>query len=256
MSRSNPTSEKQANPSTRWHEWEGGRDGGHISFYNKDTKAKVAVKLPFAFIVLDELSCVKGWHDASDSGISSNEVRDTKSEPLVVKSFKGGLLAEGFYSAIRDRIMSQGGHFVSNLYCAYKDESGALQLGSVQFKGAALNSWVEFKKAIGAQFDPAAALAKRGVAVQITGYAEGKKGSILYRVPKFSTVAMSAESNAAATKIDSEILQPYLADYFRKPKLEQAAHAEPVADADAENQMADAIALEQEKKAVEGDVPF
>jgi len=247
MSRSNPTSEKQANPSTRWHEWEGGRDGGLISYYNKDTKAKVQVKLPFAFIVLDELSCVKGWHDASDSGISSNEVRDTKSEPLVVKSFKGGLLAEGFYSAIRDRIISQGGQFVANIYCAYKNEAGELKLGAVQFKGAALNSWVEFKKANRAD------IYKK--AVVINGYAEGKKGSIVYRTPKFALNDVSPETNNIAIALDTE-LQKYLADYFRKPKLEQAAHAEPVADADAENQMADAIALEQEKKAVEGDVPF
>ena len=103
MSRSNPI-EQTKNPCTRWHEWAGGDNGGMFGYYDKEKKAMVEVAGKFTFIVLDELSCVKGWHDASDSGISSNEVRDTKSEPLVVKAFKGGVLAEGLYAQIRDRI--------------------------------------------------------------------------------------------------------------------------------------------------------
>jgi hypothetical protein len=248
MSRSNPTTEKQKNPCTRWHEWSGGNSGGMMGYYDREQKKMVEVTGKFAFIVLDELATIKGWHDASDSGISANEVRDTKSETLVVRAFKGGELASGFYSTIRDRITSQGGHFVANIYVAYKDETGAMKLGAVQFKGAALNAWVEFKKANRAEIYKQA--------VVVNGFNEGKKGSITFRTPKFALVNISPASNEEANKIDAEILQPYLADYFRKPKVEQAEAAPDSLTVDEANAMADEEADEQLRRAANADVPF
>jgi len=239
MSRSNPT-ETSKNPSTRWFEWKGGQDGGFVAYYDKAANKNIDAGSKFVFLPLDELSCVKGWHDASDSGISSNEVRDTKKEPLVVKAFKGGTLAEGFYSQIRDRIQSQGGHFVSNIYIAYKDEAGQLKLGAIQFKGAALNAWVEFKKANRAGIYAGA--------IKIDGYTEGTKGRVKFRVPKFFLLDTTPETDAAAKKIDAEILQPYLAEYFKRNAVEQIHAPE-----DAENAVADAAATEKKE---DSEIPF
>lgn len=247
MSRSNPTAQT-SNPCTRWHEWKGGADGGVVSYYDRDAKKNIDIGSKFVFMPLDELSTVKGWHDASDSGISANEVRDTKAEPLVVKAFKGGVLAEGFYAQIRDRIQSQGGHFVSNVYIAYKDGE-TLKLGAIQFKGAALNAWVEFKKANALTGDIGAKCASRAIAIKIDGFTEGKKGKVVFRIPKLSTVEVSQESNDAAGKMDAEILQPYLKDYFKKNTVERAEAAPQSAD-----DFADAEAGEQDKKS--DDVPF
>ena len=77
MSRSNPNT-GSSNPSTRWHEWAG--DKGILKYYDKAQAATVEVPLPFTFILLDETATVKGWHDASESGIYANEVRDTRQE--------------------------------------------------------------------------------------------------------------------------------------------------------------------------------
>lgn len=87
MSRSNPT-DGIKNPATRWFEWAGGDEGG-IKHYDKEAKADVKVALPFTFLLLDELSTVKGWHEPSESGIYANEVRDTRQDALVVRAFKG-----------------------------------------------------------------------------------------------------------------------------------------------------------------------
>ena len=92
MSRSNPT-EGIKNPSTRWFEWAGGADGGFIRYYNKDTEKQEKVEGAFTFLLLDELSTVKGWHEPSESSIFANEVRDTRQDVFVVRSFKGGELA-------------------------------------------------------------------------------------------------------------------------------------------------------------------
>jgi hypothetical protein len=226
MSRSNPT-DNTPNPCTRWFEW--GGSSGSISYYDKEKKENVDVGNNFVFILLDELACVKGWHDASDSGIFSNEVRDTKKDTLLVKAFKGGILAEGFYSNIRDRIVAQGGHFVQNCYIGYKNGND-LALGSIQFKGSALNAWVEFKKACGSTIANGKSIKDiYAKAVKISGFTEGKKGSITYRVPQFSIVPISLETDSAAVKLD-ETLQAYLTSYLARTKTEQVSKpAEPEA---------------------------
>lgn len=205
MSRSNPNT-GSSNPSTRWHEWAG--DKGGVRYFDKAALANVDVPYPFTFVLLDETATIKGWHDASDSGIYSNEVRDTRQEVFVVKAFKGGEIANGVYAGIRDRVGNLGGHFVANLYIAYRDGAD-LRIGSIQFKGAALKEWMEFRKA------NRKALYEKGIA--ITGATQGKKGSITYYTPKFGLVAVSDETNAKAVELDKE-LQEYLRSYFSRTK--------------------------------------
>lgn len=218
MSRSNPT-DGIRNPSTRWFEWAGGSDGGFIRWYNKDTKQYAKVD-HFTFLMLDELSTVKGWHDASDSGIYANEVRDTRQDVLVVKSFKGGELASGVYKQIRDRIAAQGGHYCASIYLAFK-EDGVMHIGNLSLKGAASSAWMEFKRTATAKKDGNGKSVRAYFvdAIKIDGYEQMKKGATVYRVPKFAYVSVSAETNHQAVALDAE-LQAFLSDYFKRPKAE------------------------------------
>lgn len=209
MSRSNP-SEHLSNPSTRWFEWSG--EKGEVRYYDKDAKKEVVVALPFTFILLDELASVRGWHDASNSGIYSNEVRDTTQEVMVVKAFKGGTIAEGLYKSIKDRVNNAGGDYHANLYIAFKGD-GDYQIGSIRFKGAALRAWMEFRKAHRVD------IYKK--AVKIGGYTEGKKGSITFRMPECSLKDVSPEAEARAVVLDRE-LQEFLSGYLKKNKRDQA----------------------------------
>lgn len=211
MSRSNPN-EGTRNPSTRWFEWAGGADGGFIRWYNKDTKENVKVEGVFTFLLLDQLSTVKGWHEASESSIYANEVRDTRQEALVVRSFKGGELASGIYANIRDRIVAQGGHYHASLYLAYK-EGDELKIGNLGLKGAASGAWMEFKKTAGKKINTDA--------VKIAGFDQLKKGGTTYRVPKFALVPTTPETNAQALALDAE-LQAFLSEYLKRPKAEAA----------------------------------
>jgi len=215
VSRSNPHENGTPNPATRWFEWNG--ELGTVRYYDKETKASVDVGVDFTFILLDELGCVKGWNEASKSGIYSNEVRDTRQDVLIVKAFKGGTLAEGLYKDIKEHVTSKsvGGQFVANCYCAYKN-GGGLALGSIQFKGASLGAWMEFRKAHRAEL-----LTK---AVRITGFTEGKKGRIVFRVPVFSIQELSEASNTKALALDMT-LQEYLKAYLSRTKRDQVAEA-------------------------------
>src|SRR6185295_2040393 len=191
MSRSNPT-DGTRNPATRWFEWAGGDQGGFIRWYDKDAKADVKIDGAFTFLLLDELSTVKGWHEPSESGIYANEVRDLRSDALVVKSFKGGELASGLYTTIKDRIVAKGGHYHGSIYVAYKD-GDTLKIGNLGLKGAALGAWMDFKKAASSKKDAAGKNVKAYFvdAVTISGYEQAKKGGTTYRIPKFALKTVS-----------------------------------------------------------------
>ena len=227
MSRSNPT-EGVRSPSTRWFSFASGMDGGFVRYYDKDAEKNINLGDAenggkFLFILLDELATVQGWHDASDSGIYANEVRDTRQETLVVKSFKGGELASGLYANIKDRIIASGGHFVSSCYIAYKNEEGVLQIGNIRFKGASLSEWMEFKKQCPTKKDANGKSLKAYFvdAVKIVGFEQQKKGGTTFRVPKFALATLAEETNTQAIALDGE-LQAYLSDYLRRPKAEAA----------------------------------
>lgn len=209
MSRSNP-SVNAPNPAICWFEWNG--EHGVVRYYDKEAKKNVEVPLPFTFLLLDELASVRGWHDASQSGIYSNEVRDTTKDVLLVKTFKGGTLAEGYYKAIKDRVNAQGGQFVANCYVAVKVES-VLLICSLRFKGAALGAWMDFRKANRS--------ALYNQAVTITGFTEGKKGRIVFRVPTFEAKTVSKETNAQAITLD-KALQEFLKGYLTRKTRDQA----------------------------------
>lgn len=221
MSRSNPTENSTPNPASRWFEWQG--EDGVVRYYDKAAKETVKVGSDFTFLLLDQLACVRGWHEASQSGIYSNEVKDTRADVLVVKAFKEGILAQGFYKDIKDRVNNLGGNFTANLYLAYS-EDGEYKLGVLGLKGAALSAWMEFAKAHRAELYTKA--------IRINGFTEGKKGRIVYRVPKFSLRDVSPAADEAAQALDVE-LQTFLKAYLKRntdQKAETAPSRQHVAD--------------------------
>lgn len=250
MSRSNPT-EGSKNPSRRWFEYAGGNDGGVVRYYDKDKGEQVIVGEKFQFILLDQLSTVKGWHDASDSGIYANEVRDTKQDTLVVRSFSGGVLAEGFYSDIRDRIGNLGGHYVASCYIAFKDDDGNLAIGNLGLKGASLRAWMDFQKSCPRKESNGKKVPAYYVdAVKIDGYDEGQRGKVVFRTPKFSLVPISPESQKAAVALDQE-LQEFLADYLKRPRTEASEIAK-----EAQAPSIDAIDEQRAAEFADDDIPF
>lgn len=207
MSRSNPT-EESVHPCKRWLQWNG--EKGEFKYFDKslgDKGENVAVKAKMTFILLDELCTLKGWHDSSESGIYSNEVRNITTDKMVVKAFKGGTLGEGLYKDIKDKVKAQGAKFNINLYIAYKDAEGNLAIGSIMVQGAALNAWIEFKQEHGK--------ACYEKSIKISGVAEGKKGKITFKTPIFELADISEASNEAAKQLDVT-LQDHLKKYLSK----------------------------------------
>lgn len=247
MSRSNPN-DRIPNPAVRWHEWDG--ENGTPRYYDKDKEKRISLPKDFTFILLDQLSTVKGFHEKSQSGIFSNEVRDTRNEPMTVKSFKGGLISQGFYQQIREKVAASGGCFVSNCYIGFKldKKAKALTLGSFQFKGAALSAWFEFVK------ENRAEIYKQ--AVHISGSKHMKKGKIEYEIPLFELIPISEKTDAEAKALDVA-LQDYLKKYFARTRLDQVAQdngSQNDAPSDVQDNSADDVP--DKRNPDDDDVPF
>lgn len=203
MSRSNP--EVSQNPSVRWFEWDG--ENGNVRYYDKEEEKNINVDLPFTFLVLDQLGTVKGWHNESESGIYANEVKRVDQQPLTVKAFNGGVIAEGLYTEIKDTVKAKGGRYVSSIYVAFK-KGNELVIGNLALKGAALSAWMDFTRKAGKKlYDKA---------VTLHDFVEGSKGSIVYRVPQFNLKDISEETNQDAIELDKS-LQEYLKNKLTAP---------------------------------------
>jgi hypothetical protein len=206
--RKNAFQQPQSNPATKFFDWKS--NDKCFSYYDKEEQKNILVPLPFKFLVLDELHAVKGWNDATSSGIYSNEVKFISKEPMTVKPFKGNEIAKGLYKDIKEKIQAAGGHYVKSIYIMLED--GAL--ANIQFKGAAVQKWGEFTAKTRTR------LADEWVVVD--GVIDGKKGAVKFYTPDFKFEKSLSDSEADLADSAFDTLEAYLTTYLVK--------AEPIAD--------------------------
>jgi hypothetical protein len=196
MSRSKNTD--LVNPATRWFRWNGG--AGTLSYYDKETKENIEVAIPFQFLVLDKLITISGYSDEDQSGIWSNEIRNTTKDVLILRT-KHGIKKQGFYNDVKTVV---GAKFCQSLYIAFYDEEKQLQIGNLKLSGCAVSAWIEFIKG-------------RDIykgAIGISGTEEDKKGATKFFRPVFEQKEnVSEKANLQAMELDG-ILQEYLIAYF------------------------------------------
>lgn len=204
MARISHTSEKSgsSNPTSKFLEYKSNDKA--FSYYDREAKENVRVDLPLKFVFLQNYHSVRGWHDASASGIYSNEVFYIGSEPMTVKSFKGGTIASGLYKDIKGTITASGGKYHRSIYVMLEDGS----LANISLKGSSVRQWSDFMEANKQLVD--------GQFVEINSANEEKKGSVKYSTPNFTIGAnLSKSDSAKADKVASE-LKIYLDEYFAK----------------------------------------
>jgi hypothetical protein len=182
-----------------------------FTYWDKESKENKKLPLPVKFIHYDEMATIKGWHDASGSGIYSNEVKSTKTEPLSVRAFKGGEIANGLYQDIKSKVNSAGGDYHVSLYAELNGE-----IVNFSFKGAALMTWSDFAKENRKSF--------LGNYVNVVGALDAKKGSVKYSTPVFQIGASieASASDLADNNYDG------LKDYFNARKSSNNSAAEEV----------------------------
>lgn len=196
------------NPAKIFYSWSGdGDNGGVFKYYDKDEKKNVltpvSAEKPFTFIVIGVCSTIKGFSESAKSGIWANEVKDLKS-PFTVRT-KDGIMAQGLYENIKEKVSANGGKFSQSVYAAMKAADGSLQIVNIQLYGSALGPWIDFCKKT----------KLHEVAVQVKGVEKGKKGKTEFYTPVFSEMKVSKKTDDEAGVLQAELNQ-YLASYFAK----------------------------------------
>jgi len=198
-------SNKSSNPTTKYLEWKS--NDKSFSYYDKSKGENVKVELPFKFVFLQHYHTVKGWSDASGSGIYSNEVYFIGSEPMSVKSYKGGVIAEGLYKDIKPSITNAGGKYHRSVYVMLEDGS----LANISFKGAVVREWSNFIENFSKDCDVKW--------VEVNSAIEQKKGSVKYTTPDFKLgSSISKADSVKADKVAGEF-QEYISSYLKKDEV-------------------------------------
>lgn len=204
MSRSNP---RLRNPATRKFEWSGSK--GELSWYDKELEENVQVKMPFEFMVLDQMSTITGWNARIKSQVWSNEVQSVGKNMLYVHT-KQGPLESGLYSNLA-ATPKQGGKYTKVIYIAFQDAaSQEWMIGKIMAVGSCLRSWIDFA---------GRHVVEEGKVTMTAGAAEdGISGQFF--PPHFEWSASGQELNNQAIVLDTK-LQQYLKAYLAIPRDEE-----------------------------------
>ncbi|MCR9064728.1 MAG: hypothetical protein NXI00_12220 [Cytophagales bacterium] len=212
MSRRDEFKSTSKNPATKFLEWKS--DLQALSYYDKEQGQNIEVKLPFKFLVLKEMHTVKGWDDASGSGIYANEVVNIGQDQLTVKSFKGGVLAKGIYKDIKPVIEPKGAHYSKSIYALLDGE-----IVNLQFKGACVQSWGDFtqkaRKRLPDEF------------VTIVSAEERVKGKVKYSVPVFQFTGVISKEEDVTAEAKYKELEEYFSGYLSNEAVSDETSNEP-----------------------------
>lgn len=195
-------SQPQSNPATKFIDWKS--NDKCFEYYDKEKQEKVQIPLPFKFLTLDELHSIKGWNDASQSGIYSNEVKYISKETITVKPFKGNEIFKGLYKDGKEKIQSNGGHYVKSIYIMLEDGT----LANLQLKGSGVQAWGEFTQKTRNRLPDEW--------VEVKSAKEGKKGSVKFSMPEFKFKSSLSESEAEQADEVFSVLEAYLNTYLAK----------------------------------------
>ena len=160
------------NPTSKFLEWKSNNKS--FSYYDKETKQNVEVKLPITFIVLEEYHCIKGFSDSDQTGIYSNEVLQIGTEEMEVRSYKGRIIAKGLYKDIKGAVNAAGGNYHKSIYAVTKEG----ELINISLKGAAVSKWSKL-------VEKGAWKRLSDEWISIESAEDHKKGMVKYSTPNF-----------------------------------------------------------------------
>lgn len=195
---------KLTNPCKKFIEFKGGT--GIFQYWDKESEKNIELEYPIQFIVLDELSTIKGYNKTTNSGVYSNEVRSIKNQTLHVKTFKGNLELHGKYSDIKADILGMGGKYCKSVYAALLNRN-ELELTCFQLTGISNKAWID------KEFDVSL------VSVKIEDCSDGKNGNVKFKIPNYKGEAISKELMDKAVAMDKD-LQVFLKSYQDSHKEE------------------------------------
>lgn len=206
---------------------------GNFSYYDNKAKEKKDLGDKISFILLDARTSITGFNEESGGGISSNYVENTGKEKLTVNVYGNGgkrVLAEGYYSEIKEKLQGTGAKFTRNLF-ALMEFNGEYEQVKIEVSGIMLSAWIEFEgKEGGKVYDyiitfKKGKLSKRakGKAIPVTAKEEKELDAKLRKNPRaprpvwFYILEIEKEDlpkeQVEIAEKEDEILQEYFESY-------------------------------------------
>lgn len=173
------------NPAVKFLNWKS--DDKCFEYYDKILKAKVKQELPLKLFFVEHYHTVKGWHDATQKGIYSNEVYLSSKEELDVKTFGGLKIAKGIFKDIKPQIESAGANYHRSIYCVNEN----FELINIALKGSCIGGIKAEKSLNGLAIDGYSEFYNKNGRLldnqwfEIISFSEGKSGKINYSIPNF-----------------------------------------------------------------------
>lgn len=208
--RKNAFQTPMSNPATKFLSWKS--NDKCFSYYDKESETNVQIQLPFKFLVLDELSSVKGWSDGLTGQIISNEVKYISKESMTVKCYhknaKGEKvtteIAKGLYKDIKEKVNSAGAKYHKSIYIMLEDGT----LANIQLKGASVQQWGVFTQNKKSRLTDEWIIIEKAV--------DGKKGAVKFTTPEFKFLKSLSEQEASQADECFNELETYLKAYLAK----------------------------------------
>jgi hypothetical protein len=149
------------NPAQKYIQWSGSE--GKFYFYDKEKKEKIYYPKPFSIIVLDTLTTIVGYDSANECGIWANEVHNLN-DVLTVNSQKAGLLMQGKYSEIKDKLLGAGAKFALSVYAVHIQNDKIGEIVNIKLFGSSVGSYIKNKVKDGTKItlSPSTELLKKG----------------------------------------------------------------------------------------------
>ena len=191
------------NPTSKFLEWKSNNKS--FSYYDKDNKQNVEVKLPLTFMVLEEYHKIAGFSDSDQTGIYSNEVLQIGTEEMEVKTFKGRIISKGLYKDIKGAVNAAGGNYHKSIYAVTKEG----ELINISLKGAAVSKWSKLVekgawKRLADEF------------ISVESAEDHKKGMVKYSTPNFAFNTSLSDAEYKMVEEKATLLQEYMNKYFKK----------------------------------------
>ena len=182
-------------------------------------KANIKIPLPFKFLVLDELSFVKGWSDSLSGNIISNEVKFISKETITARCYHKNVkgdnvnteIAKGLYKDIKDQIVTAGAKYHKSIYVMLEDGS----LANIKLKGACVGKWADFTQRSKSRLPEEWVIVKNAK--------DDKKGAVKFSTPEFTFERTLSDSENEQADECFDTLEAYLKAYLVKsvPTVEE-----------------------------------
>lgn len=198
----NPFLENIQNPVEYRVTWSGSK--GLWVVYDTESKEKYEMA-EISFIPLEVLNTVKGWDGKTETGIYSNEIKNTKTQEFNVRS-GNGTICQGLWNDIKFEVKAKGGKWANVAYALLvgKKEN---KLATITFVGSSVGVWIDAKGRKGAH------MYKCGKNAEVFKTPKGDE----YYKPTIEMQPITADQKQEAI----EAYQP-LAEFFASRKERQA----------------------------------